>query len=114
MVGALASLSRPSEPHVAPDACSVEVVTDYADFLDLEAEWNETVDRAGIPHPFLRHEWVRTWWDCFGTGGRLHIVVVRAAGRIVAIAPLMRDTIHKYGYRSGVCGFFRTITRRGP
>ncbi|HEV8319380.1 MAG TPA: GNAT family N-acetyltransferase [Vicinamibacterales bacterium] len=75
----------------------MDLITDYGAFLDLEAEWNEAVDRADIPHPFLRHEWVRTWWDCFGTGGRLHIVVVRAAGRIVAIAPLMRDTMRKYG-----------------
>jgi CelD/BcsL family acetyltransferase involved in cellulose biosynthesis len=97
MVGALASISRPSEPQVAPDACSVDVVTDYADFLDLEADWNETVERAGILHPFLRHEWVRTWWDCFGAGARLHIVVVRAGGRIGAIAPLMREAAQMYG-----------------
>ena len=57
-------------------------------FVALEAEWNDTVDRARIPHPFLRHEWVRTWWDSFGgpsTGfarsgqasRQLHIIVVR-------------------------------------
>lgn len=77
--------------------CSVDVITDYAAFLDLEAEWNETVDRAGIAHPFLRHEWVRTWWDCFGAGGRLHILIVRAGEKILAIAPLMRETAQMYG-----------------
>jgi CelD/BcsL family acetyltransferase involved in cellulose biosynthesis len=97
MVGALVSVARRPVATVAAGPCSVDLITDYGAFLDLEAEWNEAVDRADIPHPFLRHEWVRTWWDCFGTGGRLHIVVVRAAGRIVAIAPLMRDTMRKYG-----------------
>ena len=97
MVGTLASVAASSEPHVASGGCSVDVVTDYGAFLELEAEWNETVDRAGVVHPFLRHEWVRTWWDCFGAGARLYIVVVRAGSRIIAIAPLMRETAQMYG-----------------
>src|SRR5438046_264860 len=77
--------------------CSIDVVTDEAVFLDLEAEWNDAVDRAGLTHPFLRHEWIRTWWECFGSGARLHIVIVRAGGRIAAIAPLMSETVWMYG-----------------
>jgi len=78
--------------------CSVDVVSDYAAFVNLEAEWNETVERAGIAHPFLRHEWVRTWWDAFSTpGARLYILVVRAQGQITAIAPFMRETTSMYG-----------------
>jgi CelD/BcsL family acetyltransferase involved in cellulose biosynthesis len=75
----------------------MEVISDYDVFVSLEAEWNDTVDRAALPHPFLRHEWVRTWWDAFGAGSTLHIVVVRANGRIAAIAPLMRDVTTMYG-----------------
>lgn len=97
MVGALASPTVPSELPIAPAVCSVDVVTDYAAFLDLEPEWNEAVDRAGIAHPFLRHEWVRTWWDCFGAGARLHVLIVRAGNRITAIAPLMRESAQMYG-----------------
>jgi CelD/BcsL family acetyltransferase involved in cellulose biosynthesis len=81
----------------AANDCSVEEVTDLATFQALDREWNETVSRAGIPHPFLRHEWVRTWWDAFGADKRLHILVVRAAGRIIAIAPLMRENTQMYG-----------------
>jgi CelD/BcsL family acetyltransferase involved in cellulose biosynthesis len=77
--------------------CPVETVSEYAAFLDLEPQWNDAVARAGIPHPFLRHEWVRTWWDCFGAGKRLHILVVKADGRIIAIAPLMRESTQMYG-----------------
>ena len=76
---------------------AVEIVTEYSRFLDLEAEWNDAVDRAAVPHPFLRHEWIRTWWECFGTGRRLHIIVVRAGDRISAIAPLMTETVRSYG-----------------
>ena len=84
-------------PSATVDAVSVAVVTDETVFFDLEAEWNDAVDRAGLTHPFLRHEWIRTWWECFGSGGRLHILIVRAGGRIAAIAPLMAETVWMYG-----------------
>ena len=85
-------------PAIRQDACAVEIISDEADFVDLQAEWNATVAHAGIAHPFLRHEWVRTWWDAFKTpGARLHVHVVRAHGRIIAIAPFMRDTTRMYG-----------------
>ena len=78
-------------------AVRVDVITDYRAFVELESAWNDAVERAGIPHPFLRHEWVRTWWDAFGAGAALHILVVRAHGRITAIAPLMSDTTTIHG-----------------
>ena len=78
-------------------ADTIEVISDYSAFLDLEAEWNDAVDRAGVTDPFLRHSWVRTWWDCFAGERQLHIVVVRRGGRILAIAPLMRETAQMYG-----------------
>jgi CelD/BcsL family acetyltransferase involved in cellulose biosynthesis len=81
-------------PRIAP---SVDVITDRAAFVGMESEWNETVERASVAHPFLRHEWLRTWWDCFSAGRRLQIVVVRSAGRILAIAPLMWETAWMYG-----------------
>lgn len=79
------------------NACSVELVRDYMAFVDLESAWNDAVDRAGVVHPFLRHEWVRTWWDCFGAGATLHIVIVKKQGQITAIAPLMRESAVMYG-----------------
>jgi CelD/BcsL family acetyltransferase involved in cellulose biosynthesis len=86
----------------------IDIIDDYEAFVGLEAEWNDAVDRARIAHPFLRHEWVRTWWDSFGpSSGRvarsgqatsqLHIVVVRAERQIVGIAPLMRENATLYG-----------------
>jgi len=76
---------------------SVDLVSDSATFAGLKREWNDAVERAAIPHPFLRHEWTRTWWDAFGTGRQLHILVVRRDGRVVAIAPLMFERAHMYG-----------------
>jgi CelD/BcsL family acetyltransferase involved in cellulose biosynthesis len=76
---------------------AVEVVSSFDRFVELEIEWNDAVDRAGVTHPFLTHEWFRTWWECFGAGRTLHILVARRDGRIVAIAPLMRERAHSYG-----------------
>jgi CelD/BcsL family acetyltransferase involved in cellulose biosynthesis len=87
-----------ARPASRQETCHVEVVGDEAAFVRLEAEWNAAVARAGVAHPFLRHEWVRAWWDAFkAPGARLYIHVVRARGRIIAIAPFMRDTTRVYG-----------------
>lgn len=85
-----------------------DIVRDYDAFVALEAEWNEAVDRARVPYPFLRHEWIRTWWESFGAPStrftrpgpanrELHIIVVRDAGRIIGLAPMMRETAIIYG-----------------
>jgi CelD/BcsL family acetyltransferase involved in cellulose biosynthesis len=76
---------------------SVETITEWSAFLDLEPEWNGAVERAGVAHPFLRHEWLRTWWECFGTGRSLHVIVVRRGDFIQAIAPLLWESTSMYG-----------------
>ncbi len=78
-------------------ACTVDPVTDYQGFLDLEPLWSRLVDEAGTDHPFLRHEWVRAWWECFGAGRELHVLVVKAGSEPVAIAPLMLSKRRLYG-----------------
>jgi len=72
-------------------------VSTYARFLTLDREWNEAVERARLPHPFLRHEWIRTWWDCFGHGQKLHVLLVRHRDELVGIAPLKRESTSMYG-----------------
>ena len=69
-------------------------------FDRLETEWNDAVERAAVPHPFLRHEWLHTWWECFGDGRALHIVIVRSNDRIIAIAPLLRESVSCAACRS--------------
>jgi CelD/BcsL family acetyltransferase involved in cellulose biosynthesis len=78
---------------------TIQTVTTTAGLRELETDWNDLLTRADVPHPFLTHEWVRTWWDCFAQDARLHIVVARDGDRPVAIAPLMRDTVWRYGLR---------------
>ena len=79
------------------NAATTEIIETYEDLLALEGEWNDAVERAHVPHPFLRHEWIRTWWDAFGSQRDLHIILVRTDGRITGIAPLMRESTTVYG-----------------
>ena len=39
----------------------------YRPFNDfwLASVWNKLLERSGIDHPFLTHEWISIWWDCF-------------------------------------------------
>ena len=67
----------------------VESISDYPSFLSLEPVWTDLADHAGIDHPFLSFDWVRTWWECFGAGKELHILTVHAGRDLIAIAPLM-------------------------
>jgi CelD/BcsL family acetyltransferase involved in cellulose biosynthesis len=76
---------------------TAEVITNFGRFLELETEWNDAVNRAHLPHPFVTHEWLRTWWECFGHGRQLRIVVARDGDRVTAIAPLMTEAVRLYG-----------------
>jgi CelD/BcsL family acetyltransferase involved in cellulose biosynthesis len=84
----------------------VETVSDYQAFLDLEPVWDELLQAAGQDHPFLEHAWVRTWWECFGAGNTLHILVVKAGDQPIAIAPLIFGLIRMYGVKVRRLGFF--------
>jgi CelD/BcsL family acetyltransferase involved in cellulose biosynthesis len=84
---------------------SVEVVSDFDAFVALEPEWNDAVEQARVSHPFLRHEWIRSWWNCFGIDRQFHILVARRGGAIAAIAPLLRESTRMYGVPVRRIGF---------
>jgi CelD/BcsL family acetyltransferase involved in cellulose biosynthesis len=84
----------------------VETVSDYQAFLDLEPVWNQVAEAAGLDHPFLEHAWVRSWWECFGAGSTLRILVVKAGDQTVAIAPLILTPIRMWGIKVRRLGLF--------
>ena len=77
--------------------CNVEVITTSRAFAELETAWNALVTEAGVTHPFVTHEWMWTWWECFGAGAELHILVVRDRDGVIGIAPLMRKRERLFG-----------------
>ncbi len=79
------------------DALCVQVVSEYERFVDLARVWDRLVDEAGIDHPYLRHGWMRAWWDTRGGTRGLYVLVVHAGDQPLAIAPLMTDRAKMYG-----------------
>ena len=78
-------------------ACQVEAVTSYAALVALGPAWTSLAHQAALPHPFLSHEWVCAWWEAFGAGRELRVLLATAEGRIVGIAPLMLSRARMYG-----------------
>ncbi|MDD5368114.1 MAG: GNAT family N-acetyltransferase [Anaerolineaceae bacterium] len=58
----------------------------------IAREWNALLDESTSHVPFLRHEYLRTWWQTRGGGewkdGELAVVIAREGERLVGIAPL--------------------------
>ncbi len=84
---------------VTTSALRLEIVSTYESLLELEPVWNRMFAEAGMDHPFLRHEWIRTWWENFGEGKQLHVIVVTADGDPIAIAPFMLCRERVYGMK---------------
>jgi len=68
---------------------------DFSDLAPLAAEWN-TLLAEGVTHvPFLRYEYLSTWWATRGGGewskAELALVTARQDGRLAGIAPLFFD-----------------------
>ena len=80
-------------------APEIEVIRDIQRFNSIASDWDELVDEWGLDRLFLSHTWFRTWWESFGKDNQLHVVTVRAAGRLVAAAPMMRTHARIYGLK---------------
>jgi CelD/BcsL family acetyltransferase involved in cellulose biosynthesis len=87
----------------------VDTVADEHAFLALGPMWDQLVQEAKIDHPFLSHDWMRVWWRCFGAGNTLHVLVVKAGERPIAIAPLMASVGRMYGLRVRKIGFIANV-----
>ncbi len=72
----------------------LEIINNLSDLSKLSQEWNQLLSCCSASHvPFLRHEYLCTWWDTLGGGewatGELFIVLARDEnGSLIAIAPL--------------------------
>lgn len=65
------------------------VCRDPSQFGSLAREWDELGARSAGATAFQSHAWLHSWWQSYGTPGRLRVVLVRDDGRLVAAAPLM-------------------------
>lgn len=71
----------------------IQILRDIIGFNALAQEWNALHQNSASPVPFLRHEYLSTWWQTLGGGewpeGELYVVTARHAnGSLAGIAPL--------------------------
>lgn len=69
----------------------IEEVCRFSDFLKLKNEWN-TLHTLSVQSDdlFLTHEWFDSWWQGFGEGKSLFILLLKDGTELVAIAPFMK------------------------
>jgi CelD/BcsL family acetyltransferase involved in cellulose biosynthesis len=80
--------SRPEPGLRAP--VRVERIHDAGAFAAIRGEWNDLVRDSRADSVFLTWEWLHACWTAFGDGATLEVVLVRAAGDLIAAAPLQR------------------------
>ena len=85
----------------------LRVVDKFEEFRGLREPWNAAVAGSLDPNVFLTHEWLSTWWQHFGAGAELHVVIVTDEDGIVALAPL---SIARVGVGPISCTAFRPIS----
>lgn len=65
---------------------------------DLREEWNALLDESVSHVPFLRFEYLRTWWEHRGGGewpqAELALVTARQDGQLIGIAPFFFTPNH--------------------
>jgi len=77
-----------SVPQDCPASISTKVISDTASFRDLRSEWDGLLKDCPSDCIFLTWEWLYTWWLHLPGRRKLHIIVVRLDGLLIAIAPL--------------------------
>ncbi len=69
---------------------------DFSELAPLAGEWNDLLAESITHVPFLRYEYLQTWWSTRGGGewpqAELAVVTAREAGRLVGVAPLFQST----------------------
>jgi CelD/BcsL family acetyltransferase involved in cellulose biosynthesis len=70
----------------------IDIIRTSEDLEVLKDEWNELLMHGASHVPFLRHEYLSTWWQTLGGGeweqGELYVVTGREDGALCGIAPL--------------------------
>ncbi len=69
---------------------SVSLITDALQFEALRYEWQQLVEACPDTSIFQSWEWQYTWWQTFGKGKQLWLLLVYESQRLVGIGPFYR------------------------
>src|SRR3990170_7916708 len=71
-------------------------INDTKRFFELKNEWNKVLEKSKDNNVFLTWEFLFTFWNHFGSGKKLRILVIEDKKEIIAIAPL-RQSRYSFG-----------------
>ncbi|HEX8949432.1 MAG TPA: GNAT family N-acetyltransferase, partial [Dissulfurispiraceae bacterium] len=67
---------------------SIRLIDTTEAFAALGGQWNELLERSARPNIFLTHEWLFTWWEVYGRGKQLSILLCcEDNGELLGILP---------------------------
>jgi CelD/BcsL family acetyltransferase involved in cellulose biosynthesis len=75
----------------------IEKITTLDGFKSLAPIWNNLLENSASNTLTLTHEWLSTWWEVFGEGRELYILLVFVGNELIGIAPMLKRTIQHYG-----------------
>ena len=92
--------------HRTAPATGVECIRDARGFRSLRTEWHQLSTRYPGVTPFNSWEWLFSWWQAYGAGRQLRILLIRIDGSLAGIMPLyLGSEITTLGIRCSVLRF---------
>ncbi len=68
----------------------IEYIRSYKRFQEIPDAWNEVLHSSNQDCPFLTHEWISSWWECFAEDNSLEVLLFKdERENPVGVAPLM-------------------------
>jgi CelD/BcsL family acetyltransferase involved in cellulose biosynthesis len=68
----------------------IERIRDPKRFQEIQDVWDKFLHSSDQDYPFLTHEWISSWWECFSGDDSLVILLLKdEKENPVGIAPLM-------------------------
>jgi CelD/BcsL family acetyltransferase involved in cellulose biosynthesis len=104
------SLSDGPEPNPAPGSSSVKATPPYSvepittdeGLSNLKDDWNRLSKTAAFPNVFMTFDWFRAWNQRFTQEDRrgrrrLNVLVLKKAGAVAGIMPIIHRTASRFG-----------------
>jgi CelD/BcsL family acetyltransferase involved in cellulose biosynthesis len=76
----------------------VRVVESGSEMASLAARWEELQNEATVTSVFGSFDWQHLWWETYGRGKPLRLLVATAGAALVGILPLYLDTVPMLRY----------------
>jgi CelD/BcsL family acetyltransferase involved in cellulose biosynthesis len=90
IAGELVALSAPQQPD--SEDISVRVAASFEDLPLDRAEWDNAVASLGGT-VYMTWDWIRTWWEFYGSGRELVLIACFAGEHTVGLFPMYIDAL---------------------